>query len=128
MLLVFVPSIFIVFFVIVVVSIAACANYSFYRSSLDVTRLADEGEKFEDLRGKWSSVSGIIKIGVDEEGKKCLEFDNQSYRLLRKSAGHYLMREGLYNWKGLIISSFSDKSMDILTNDGRTIVSYHRET
>lgn len=121
-LLVLIPSLIAVLLTIIVSSGIGCSRYSYYRASVDPCALALPSETFDQLVGSWSPI---------DDPTRTITFDNMTlcdgtstYKLVRKSPGHYLLRENTYNWKGILVTMLQGGLMTLCTNDGNYTQSY----
>lgn len=125
---VLIPSLVGVFLAIIVSAGAGCSHYSFGRASVDPCSMANPEERFEDLCGTWKDDENdrMIRFGRTSNDQMVLGYDNECFPLVRKGPGHYLFREGLYNWKGILVSLLDRDQLTLNTNDGHMTLSYSR--
>jgi len=127
---VLIPSLFGVFLAITVSAGVGCSHYSYTRATANPCNLSVQTEQYEDIVGEWvarEKEGARLHFGYFQNGKRCLSFENVEYPLIRKGPGHYLLKEGFYVWKGVLITFLNDRQMSVTTNDGRRTITYDRK-
>ena len=124
---VLVPSLVTVFLAIVVSAGIGCSRYSYYRAIVDPCQAADPNESFCKIEGEWKKkgCDEMILFQKYKEDYK-LSANNVDYPLIRKGPGHYMLREGFHNWKGILVTNVRSDQLTLMTNDGNATSTYVR--
>lgn len=125
---VLIPSLIGVFLAIIVSAGVGCSHYAFGRAGVDPCGMANPEETFSRLCGSWKSEKDgqVIQFGKSKQNRMALFAKDDEYHLIRKAPGHYMFREGIYNWKGILITFLENDRLTVNTNDGHTSLSYTR--
>lgn len=124
---VLIPSLVTVFLAIVVSAGIGCSCYSYNRAMVDPCGAADPNECFSHLAGQWRETNSNRIISFqnhDKDFKLCA--NDVEYPLVKKGPGHYMLREGFYNWKGILVTDVESNHLTLMTNDGNVTSTYVR--